>query len=185
MLGWRREVLSIKIIKKISLTLLCCGLVACGGQLKFSQLKADLEAIKKRPAGRIEPPPKIETFENFVYSASLLRSPFQPPIVAEPVKAPLEGKQVYPDLDRPREALEEFSIESLVMVGTINKEDEIQQALIQDGVGGIQRAQVGNYMGKNHGKIIKITSSQIDLMELITDGLEGWVERPRTIVMPE
>lgn len=183
MFVWRRKMVALKALQRTALTMLCCGLLACSGQQDFSDLEATMEAIKKRPPGRIQPPPKLEVFENYVYSASLLRSPFQPPVIAAPVRVPMQGKKVFPDMDRPKEALEDFSIETLAMVGTIRREDQSLNALIQDGKSGIQRVRIGNFMGKNHGKIINITHQQIDLIELIPDGSDGWVERPRTVVM--
>jgi type IV pilus assembly protein PilP len=158
-------------------------LVGCGGDTDLRDLEASLESIKRKPSGKIAPAPENITFENYVYSASLLRSPFQPPIEAEPVKVVLQGKQVEPDFNRPREVLEDFSIETLKMVGTIQGSEDSLNALIQDGKGGIQRVQIGNFMGKNHGRITKITRQQIDLVELVPNGMDGWVERPRTVVM--
>lgn len=158
-------------------------LMACGGSEDYSDLEASMEAIKRKPSGRIDPPPQFETFETFAYGASLLRSPFQPPIDAEPVRLVLQGKKVEPDFNRPKEVLESFSIESLSMVGTIRRSDKTRNALMQDGKGGIQRITIGNFMGKNHGRVVKITAQQIDLIELIPDGVGGWVERPRRVFM--
>ncbi len=175
--GWRLS------WKRLPLLFLVLALSGCGGSTDFSDLEASMEAIKRKPSGRIDPPPKFQTFENYVYSASLLRSPFQPPVEAEPVRLVLQGKQVQPDFNRPREVLEEFGIESLVMVGVIMRTDNALNALIRDAKLGIQRVKVGNYMGKNHGRITKITPYQIDLVELLPNGSGGWVERPRTIVL--
>lgn len=172
-----------KVISTSLLGIVILMLSACGGGDDFSDLEAEMEAIKRRPSGKIQEPPHFKTFENFSYSASLLRSPFQPPIEAEPVILVLQGKKVRPDLNRARELLEEFSIESLLMVGTIRMVDNSLYALIQDNRGNIHKVTNGNFMGKNHGKISKLTTQQIDLVELIPDGVGEWVERPRTIVM--
>jgi type IV pilus assembly protein PilP len=56
-------------------------------------------------------------------------------------------------------------------------------ALIQTPDGQVERVQVGNYMGLNQGRIVKITPTQIDVVEIIPDGREGYVERPRSLIL--
>jgi len=55
--------------------------------------------------------------------------------------------------------------------------------LIQTPDGEIERIQRGSYMGMNHGRVINITPTQIDLVEIVPDGREGYVERPRSLVL--
>ncbi len=159
-------------------------LLGCGSQDDFAELRQDLLEIKQKPRGHIDPPPKFKTYENFLYGATLMRSPFQPPVKEEPVKMTTpKGKQVQPDLNRPKEVLEEFSLEALAMVGSIRRAGDGLFALIKDNKDGIHRVRPGNYLGRNHGKILSIEPSRIDLMELIPDGQDGWVERPRTVTL--
>ena len=88
-----------------------------------------------------------------------------------------------PDFDRPKELLEEFSIDALTMVGTLSRPGNKLFSLIRDNKAGIHRVSIGNYMGRNHGRVVEITDIKIDVVELIPDGEEGWVERPRAIVL--
>ncbi|MEJ2754362.1 MAG: pilus assembly protein PilP, partial [Gammaproteobacteria bacterium] len=98
-------------------------LTGCFGDRSMNDLKAQLDDIRRKPPGRIDPPPKFKTYENFIYSATLLRSPFQPPVVEEEVRpAPQTGRKVQPDPYRQKEVLEDFSLEALSMVGTIQRE---------------------------------------------------------------
>lgn len=156
----------------------------CGGGDYMSDLEAQLEEIRRQPPGRIDPPPKFKTYENFMYGATLLRSPFQPPILEEEVRpTPKGGANVAPDPYRQKEVLEDYSLEALNMVGTIQREGDGLYALIKDNKLVIHRVLPGNYMGRNHGKILNITPGKIDLMELVPDGQGGWVERPRTVTL--
>jgi type IV pilus assembly protein PilP len=70
------------------------------------------------------------------------------------------------------------------MVGTIGSGDSIE-ALIKDTEWTIHRVHRGNYMGQNNGKIVGITETQVDLVELIPNGTGGWMERHATIALPE
>ena len=56
-------------------------------------------------------------------------------------------------------------------------------ALIQTPDRQIERVQVGNYLGMNQGRVVKISPTQIDLVEIVPDGRDGYVERPRTLVL--
>lgn len=169
----------------LGIVAVCSGalfLSGCGGGDYMSDLESQLEEIRRQPPGRIEPPPKFKTYENFIYGATLLRSPFQPPLVEEEVKpAVVGGRKVEPDPYRQKEVLEDYSLEALNMVGTIQRDGEGLYALIKDNKLVIHRVLPGNFMGRNHGKILKITPGKIDLMELVPDGQGGWVERPRTV----
>ena len=68
------------------------------------------------------------------------------------------------------------------MVGTIIKDNEqTLYALISDSQGGIHRVKLGDYIGKNHGKIVTVSEGLIQLVEIVADGQGGWFERPRVL----
>jgi len=161
------------------------SLSACVGDTQFTDLRAQMDEIKKRPKGNIEPPPEFKAYTSFAYSAAALRSPFSPPMDVELIEATGQKSAVQPDLERPKEALEEFGIDSLSMVGTLNKPGNVLFALVQDTNGGLHRIAVGNYMGRNHGKVFNVTPQKIDVIEIVSDGQDGWIERPRTIALRE
>ncbi len=70
------------------------------------------------------------------------------------------------------------------MVGTLQRDGKTW-ALVDDGQGRIHRVTIGDYMGKNHGEIVSITETQVDIVEVVPDGKGGWVERPRTLALKE
>ncbi len=153
------------------------------GQNNFTDLQTKLDEIRRSPPGKIEPMPEFQVYEVYKYAASLLRSPFQPPLVVDQIAFTPQGKKVEPDFIRVKEPLEEYSIESLSMVGTINKPNEPNYGLLRDSSTLIHPVKVGSYVGKNHGKVIHVEDIKIDLVELIPDGQDGWVERPRSIIL--
>ncbi len=57
--------------------------------------------------------------------------------------------------------------------------------LVRDPEGVIHRVPVGNYIGKNHGKVVKVSDTEIDLSELISDGADGWLVREASIALGE
>ena len=118
----------------------------------------------------------------FDYAAHQLKSPFLPSSLAAELRI-MAGKRVYPNLSRQLQPLESYAIESLNMKGSMRNPSGQILALIQTPDGEIERVQRGSYMGVNHGRVVSITPTQIDLMEIIPDGREGYVERPRSLIL--
>jgi len=147
-----------------------------------SDLEQYLEDVHARKGGRIEPLPQIKPYDTFVYSASDLRSPFLPAVEDRPENAFLSN--VRPDQTRAREFLERFPLDTLRMVGTIELGGG-EYALIRDADGLLHRVRAGNHMGQSEGRITEISNSEIKLIEIISDGLGGYIERPAAVVLSD
>ncbi|WP_221795789.1 pilus assembly protein PilP [Oceanobacter mangrovi] len=156
----------------------------CSDSANTQDLKQYIKQTLSKPRGRVEPIPVFKPYEYFSYSAAGLRSPFELPVV---IDSALEGmaatSNVRPDFDRPREHLEQYPLASLNMVGTITGMDGILWALIKDGDGSVVRVHEGYYMGQNHGRIVAVNENRLSLIEIVPNGLGGWVERPKTIAL--
>jgi type IV pilus assembly protein PilP len=126
------------------------------------------------------PIPPFKTYTAFSYSATTLRSPFDRPIEIREITQLQSVSTVKPDETRPKEFLEQFTFDSLSMVGTLSRAG-VDWSLLRDPEGGVHRVRVGNFLGRNHGKIVEMTASYVAVVEIVSDGNEGWVERPRTI----
>ena len=176
--------LALVLIKLSLLGAMSLGISGCGSDGNIADLRAKMGEIKARPRGRIEPPPEFTPIATVSYSAHQLRSPFTPPVDQEVLEIP-EGRQVEPDRTRPKEYLERFTLDSLQMVGSITKPGEPLYALVKDPTGAVNRVKVGNHMGKNFGRIVEVTDLSVSVVEIVPDGQDGWVERPRTIKVIE
>ncbi|MBD9413020.1 type 4a pilus biogenesis lipoprotein PilP [Pseudomonas sp. PDM16] len=154
----------------------------CGGG-DFSDLQAFMDEVRARPKGAIEPLPKFVPYEAFTYSAAGLRSPFQPPIKVDVTASSKGSRDVKPDETRVRQFLEGFNIEVFEMVGTLAKDGGVY-ALVR-GAGGVHRVKVGDYLGRNHGRVTAIDEAVISVLEIVPDGEGGWLERPRSITLKE
>ena len=154
------------------------GLAGCsGGQSDLQKWIAD---TKKKPGGRIQPLPEVKPYETFVYSAAKLRSPFQP-------QGPGAGNgqaSLRPSTRRNREFLEGFSLDTLKMVGTFKVGGNFY-GLVQSKDGLVHKIQPGNYLGQNDGKVTEITGGKISLVEIIPDGLGGYIERPASLALTD
>ena len=163
------------------------GLMAACSNNPTGDLEKYVAEVKSQQKSSIEPLPEFEPFETFTYSDNELRDPFTQPVFTHPPAATVAqagGNGIKPDFDRPTEPLEEYPLDSLRMVGTMQKGQETW-ALILDKDDAIHRVQPGNYMGQNYGKITRVTEFEVELTEIIPDGLGGWMERPASIAISE
>ncbi len=163
--------------------LLASVLSGCMGGDDFSDLQSFMDQERARPKGSIEPLPKFQPYEAFTYSAAALRSPFQPPIKIDLAQQQKGSKDIKPDETRVRQFLEGFNIETFEMVGTLAN-DGATYALVR-GAGGVHRVKVGDYLGRNHGRVTLIDEAKVDVAEIVPDGEGGWLERPRSLTLKE
>ena len=170
--------------KFLSVGLMLLILLSGCGANNQQDLEDFIQETKRRPKKPVDPLPTFQPYESFTYSASQLRNPFEQP-VAELKELIAKGdKNVKPDFDRPKELLENYNFDQLTLVGHIQKSG-VFWALINDGEGYVHRVTRGNYLGKNYGRIVAASPTQIDVIEIVTDGLDGWVERPRVLKLAE
>jgi type IV pilus assembly protein PilP len=144
--------------------------------------------VQSKPRGTIEPLPTFEPYHSFVYQGASLRDPFVPLVKIESA-LDIEyddSEGVEPDQNRPRSYLEQFSVDDLKMVGTIGKTDDKRfWSLILDSNGEIHRVSKGDYIGLDFGKVVAVNEQRLDVVEIISNGRGGWMQRPRTLELVE
>lgn len=154
------------------------ALAGCSGDTQ--ELQQKVAEIKNRPGERIEPLPEIKPYDAFNYSATSLRSPFVP---SAPVRNDI-ASGVRPDVKRPREFLEQFPLDTMQMVGTLQLQGR-NYGLVQGKDGLVHRVLPGAYMGQNDGHVTGITNTKISIIEIVPDGLGGYIERPAALALNE
>jgi type IV pilus assembly protein PilP len=167
---------SLKLITLLSLVFLLAGCVGGDNQ----DLRNWIAEVQSRPATPIEPLPEVRPYEAYIYSAAHLRSPFvsaRPEAIGELGSLEQCDSKVRPDPNRVREELEDYSLQSLKMVGSMSQDGQ-DWALIRQDSGSIHRVQVGNHLGLNHGKITSISEQNLQLMEIVPNGQGCWEARP-------
>lgn len=148
--------------------------------------------VLSRKSGRIEPLPEIKPYERYLYRAADAgaRDPFEPFYDERPerVAARVDDAQQQryrQEIEfRNREELENHDLDSLRMVGTLQNEQDLW-GIVLDRTGTVHRVKVGNYLGRNVGKIINIGEDRIDLREIIADGQGGYEERQAALALTD
>lgn len=170
-------------LKFIALVSVVSMLCACdSGQDDLGRYIAD---VKARPASPIPPIPSVRTYNPYAYNGLQGRDPFRESTSegSDEGASAGSGEGPRPDFARTRDYLEKYELDTLAMVGTFDIQTS-QWVLISDPDGIIHRVATGDYMGKNHGKVNLISSSEVELSEFIADGSGGWLVREASLVLP-
>jgi type IV pilus assembly protein PilP len=157
-------------------------LVACGGE-EFQDLRDFVQNAGADMRGKVEPPPDIKPYEPFTYENDAgLPDPFKP---RKPDAKKSSGTGLnQPNLDRPKEELEDFPLESLSMVGYLFQKN-VGHAVIRSSEGRIYRVKAGNYIGQNFGQIISVSETEVKIKEMVQDSAGDWSERESTLQLME
>ncbi|MGR8948186.1 MAG: pilus assembly protein PilP [Gammaproteobacteria bacterium] len=159
----------------------------------MSDLERYTQEVLARPGGRIEPLPPIKPYERYLYQAGnmSLRDPFKSFLIQEepekptsPSQDPEQKRFATEIMTHNREDLEYYELDSLRMVGIL-EDKSVLWGIVQDVEGVVHRVQVGNYVGRNYGKILNIQEDRIDLREIVKDSNGRWEERDATLALYE
>lgn len=165
-------------MKRLASIVIMMALSGCGGG-SMDDLKAFVAEAGKDSQGKIEPLPEVKPYEPFSYNAFDLPDPFKPRKLSTG-----GGGGLQPDLNRPKEPLEAFSLETLKMVGVLSQNGVIN-AVIKTPDNAIYHIKKGNYVGQNFGLVTQITDGEVTLREVVQDSAGDWSERTSTLVLQE
>lgn len=165
-------------MKRLASVLLALGLTGCGGG-GMDDLHAFVAEAGRDMQGKIEPLPQVKVYEPFTYNAFDLPDPFKPRKLSTG-----GGGGMQPDLNRPKEPLETFSLETLKMVGLLARQGIIH-AVVKTPDNAIYHVKKGNYVGQNFGLVTQIDDGQITLREIVQDSAGDWSERTSTLNLQE
>lgn len=163
------------------LLLLPLLLTACGGE-EFQDLRDFVKDAGADMRGKVDPPPEIKPYEPLSYDNTIgLPDPFKPR--KSELKSGRPGIN-QPDLERRREALEEFALESLKMVGFLYQA-KVGYAIVRSPDSKLHRVKSGNYLGQNFGQITSISDNEAKIKEMVQDSAGDWTERTSSLQLME
>jgi type IV pilus assembly protein PilP len=169
-------------MKLLYIALLSILMVGCGGE-EFQDLRDYVKNAGADLRGKIPPAPEVKPYEPFASdTATNVADPFKPrkPDLRSGGRAGLNQ----PDLDRPKEALEDFPLEALKMVGYLQQKN-VGYAVVRAPDTKIYRVKAGNYLGLNFGKILEVQSTEVKIKEMVQDSSGDWTERMSTLQLVE
>ncbi|WP_022952912.1 pilus assembly protein PilP [Leucothrix mucor] len=170
--------------RKVLLPICCCAasVLLSGCIQDTSDLDVYFESHRAKPARPISPIPEVKPYLRYVYPENE-KDPFDVSML-EPNEVPVVDSGIEVDTTRVKEFLEGFPLDSLKMVGTVQKDNKLW-ALIKIPDGGVQSVRQGNYVGQNYGKIVSVSEAKLDLSEIVTNGLGGYKEQDNKLLLEQ
>lgn len=160
------------------------GLAACSDN-GMNDLRQFVQQAKLKK-GKVEPLPEFKPVETYAYTAYELKDPFA--TWKSEVKTAAQDKSavqgVRPDVDRRKEILENFPLDTLRMMGTLQY-DDTKWGLVKAPDGIVYKVKQGSYIGQNYGKIRAVNDTKLMLTEIVPNGLGGWEEREASLAISE
>ena len=177
------SVKQVKITSKILIVGFVLTLMECSSS-EFEDLQQYINEVKSRPGAKIAGLPEAKPYERFLYQDVDLRDPFKPTVKVSAKAGATGANQLRPNTGRDSEALENFPLDALRMVGSLKQNNE-KWGILKTTDGFIYRVKKGNHVGKNFGKITQILDTEIRITEIISDGMGGWLERQAALKISE
>lgn len=169
-------------MRMIYFALVAALLTGCGGE-EFQDLRDFVKNSGADMRGKIEPPPEVKPYEPFIYNNE---KNFPDPFKArkqESRSSDMTGTN-QPDRDRPKEALEDFPLEGLKMVGYLFQ-NRVGYAVVRAPDGKLHRVKAGNHVGLNFGLIKEVNETGVIIKEMVQDSTGDWTERISSLQLLE
>ena len=163
-------------LKVVAIGLAVLALSACDDRISDAEQK--MAQIRNEPAKPVPPLPEPIVIQDFTYSAGEFRSPFLAPSLQNMQAQQSQESAVKPDLNRVKDALENFDLSELVYRGRATAPNGKIYGLVQLPDGFVQQVEVSD------GKILEITPTQINLEEIVPDARVGFVHKKTSLVTP-
>ena len=151
------------------------------------KLKGWIAEQRQQIRPRVNPLPVPKPFQPEPYEAAALPDPFGKEKLNRVLRRSAAQLQADPllsqELRRRKEPLEEYPLDAMTMVGSLSREGEPMALIRADKL--LYQVRVGNYLGKNYGRVTKITETELMLREIVQDAAGEWVERPSSLQLQE
>lgn len=158
-------------------------LLATGCEEEGSDLNAWMQETQQRAKANLKPPVAPEKVEPAHYTTPAPITPHAFSLYRMKAMVDTSASMINaPNLNRPKELLENASLDKLKFVGTIGSGNNLS-ALISLDNQTVYTVKLGNYMGQDYGRVVKITPDEITLRETVEDAEGNWVPRQTVLAL--
>ncbi|MDP2818237.1 MAG: pilus assembly protein PilP [Polaromonas sp.] len=165
----------------------CLGLVSCSSS-DHEELQQWMGEQRSQTRPRIQPLPEPTKFSPQAYTQEGAIEPFSNQKLLQALKrdssqASSNAALIAPELNRRKEPLEALPLDAVAMVGSLIKQGQPVALLRVDNL--LYQVRVGNYLGQNYGRVMKISETELALREIVQDAAGEWTERMANIQLQE
>ena len=168
--------------KTIVPALLAVLLAGCGDS-DVREVRTWMEETRAQTKPSVKPLPESKEFLPYAYSQAQAPDPFSADKLAGPGTMAVQANVAQPDLNRPREALENYPLDTMRMVGMMQK-GGASFALVQI-ERSVYRVRAGQRLGQNFGQVTRVTPAAVEIREMVQDAAGDWVERISKLELQE
>jgi type IV pilus assembly protein PilP len=156
-----------------------------GCSADHDELRGWMEQQRREARPNVPPLQPPKRFDPQAYTAAQAVEPFstQKLSVALKQEARQPNSILAAELNRRKEPLEAYPLDSMSMVGSVNREGKPFALLRVDNL--LYQVKVGDHLGQNYGLILKIAETEVVLRELVMDAGGEMIERPATLQLQE
>ncbi len=167
---------------------LCTVLLAGCSNPEHEELQQWMAQQRAQARPRITPIAEPKQFQPQTYTADGGVDPFDPGKLTQALRrdSAQQGARsgiIQAELNRRKEPLEAMPLDAMAMVGSLQKQGQPTALIKVDQL--LYQVRVGNYLGQNYGKVLRITENSVQLREIIQDVTGEWIERNTELVLQE
>jgi type IV pilus assembly protein PilP len=169
---------------RVALAVCALGaLAACGGE--GDELQAWMEQQRREVRPNVTPLSPPKRFDPQPYEQAAAVEPFstQKLTVALKQEARSPNSLYAGEVNRRKEPLEAYPLDSMAMVGSVSRGGRPFALLKVDNL--LYQVKVGDYLGQNFGKVMAITETEVTVREVVQDSAGEWIERPAALQLQE
>lgn len=168
--------------------LLSAGLLAACGSGDHEEVQQWIKEQRASIRPKVTPIPEPKKFTPQAYTEEKAVDPFSNQKLTQALRkesAQLQASTalLQPELNRRKEPLESYPLDTMAMVGTLVKQGQPVALVKVENL--LYQVRLGNYLGQNYGKIVKVGESELVLREIVQDAAGEWVERTATLQLQE
>lgn len=159
------------------------ALAGCGAD--DTELSAWMQQQKNEVRPSVQPLQPPKRFNPQAYTGADAVEPFssQKLTVALKQEARQPSSLLAAELNRRKEPLEAFPLDSMTMVGSVSRQGAPYALLRVDNL--LYQVKAGDYLGQNYGRITRITETEVSLREIVQDAAGEWIERSTSLQLQE
>ena len=172
-------------LKKTMAPLLAGLLLAGCSDSNVREVRTWMDEVKKDTKVSIKPLQEPKDFIPFAYGEKEAVDPFSPnKLLAELAReGAAKNNPFKPDTERRRELMEGFPLDTMVMVGTMEK-NRVSYALLQIDKT-LYQVKTGQRIGQNFGVVTQVGEQEVAIREVVQDAGGEWVERMSKLELQE
>ncbi len=174
--------------RRVFAVLALTSLLSACGISEQDELQSWMTELRTSTKPNVQPIAEPKRFTPKAYTQEASTEPFSNQKLTQALKressqATANAALVAPELNRRKEPLEAFPLDTMALVGSLLPAGKSIALVKVDNL--LYQIKIGNYLGQNYGKVTKVTETEVSLREIVQDAAGEWIERQASLQLQE